>query len=64
MEEEIKEGKYKGYSINKNIREKLLVEYCKKHGWDENTSYCKIETLRKYKFKDNIILKLKNLNKI
>jgi len=61
MEEKIKKGKYKGYSINKDIWGKLLVEYYKKHGWDENTSYCKIETLRKYKFKNNIISKLKNL---
>jgi len=64
MEEKIKKGKYKGYSINKDIWGKLLVEYYKKHGWDKNTSYCKIETLKKYKFKDNIILKLRYLNKI
>lgn len=64
MKEKIKKGKYKGYSINKDIWEKLLAEYYKKHGWNENTSYCKIETLKKYKIKENIISKLRYLKKI
>jgi len=64
IEEKIKEGKYKGYSIERDLWEKLLVEYYKKHGWDENTSFCKIETLKKFKFKDRIILKLRDLGKI
>lgn len=63
MKEKIKEGKYKGYSINRDIWVKLLDEYYKKHGWDENTSYCKIETLKKYKIKNNIISKLRYLKK-
>jgi len=64
MKEKIKGGKYKGYSINKDVWGKLLSEYYKKHGWNENTSYCKIETLKKYKIKDNIISKLRYLKKI
>jgi len=64
MEEKIKEGKYKNYSIKKDSWEKLLVEYYRKHGWDENTSFCKTETLKKFKFKDRIILKLRDLGKI
>ena len=64
MEEKIKKGRYEGYSIKKDVWEKLLVEYYKKHGWDENTSFCKIETLKKYKIKDNIISKIRDLGKI
>ena len=42
----------------------LLTDYYKKHGWDKNTGYCNIETLKQYDIKDNIISKLRYLKKI